>query len=244
MKKQLHKQIQTKDHGIAAEIEKAIYEWANETDGIIIKSDRDRFVYLFEQKYLEKIIENKFNILDTIKEIDKEGKTQLTLSIAISNEGETDKEKYQSALDTMDVVLGRGGDKGAIRQNGKYQFFGGRVEEVEKRTKVKARIVAHALEKLIEENEQVLIMGHTNPDLDSLGSAIGMYRLASSLGKPSYIVANTDTMALEGVKQSLDEEEEYKDVIINKELYLLQLIHIKKAMLKHQNCQKKQVKLQ
>ena len=118
----------------------------------------------------------------------------------------------------MDVVLGRGGDQAAIRQNGKYQFFGGRVEEVEKRTKVKARIVAHALEKLIEENKQVLIMGHTNPDLDSLGSAIGMYRLASSLGKPSYIVANTDTMALEGVKQSLDEEEDYKDVIINKEV--------------------------
>ena len=204
--------------GIIAEIEKSIYEWANEAEGIIVKSDRDRFVYLFEQKYLEKIKENKFNILDTIKEINIEGRAQLTLSIAISNEGETDKEKYQSALDTMDVVLGRGGDQAAIRENGKYQFFGGRVEEVEKRTKVKARIVAHALEKLIKENEQVLIMGHNNPDVDALGSAIGMYRLASNLGKPAFIVANTDTMALEGVKQSLDEEGDYKDVIINKEI--------------------------
>ena len=161
-----------KDHGIIAEIEKAIYEWSNEADGIIIKSDRDRFVYLFEQKYLDKIQENKFNILDTIKEINIEGRAQLTLSIAISNEGKTDKEKYQSAIDTMDVVLGRGGDQAAIRQNGKYQFFGGRAEEVEKRTKVKARIVAHALEKLIEENEQVIIMGHKNPDIDSLGSSV------------------------------------------------------------------------
>ena len=177
--------------GVIAEIEKAIYEWTNETEGIVVKSDRDRFVYLFEQKYLERIKENKFNILDTIKEINIKGRAQLTLSIAISNEGETDKEKYQSALNTMDVVLGRGGDQAAIRQNGKYQFFGDRAEEVEKRTKVKARIVAHALEELIQENEQVMIMGHTNADIDALGSAIGMYRLATNLGKPSYIVTNT-----------------------------------------------------
>ena len=203
---------------IMAEIEKSIYEWTNETEGIIVKSDRDRFVYLFEQKYLEKIKENKFSILDTIKEIDSRERAQITLSIAISNEGETEKEKYQSALNTIDIVLGRGGDQAAIRENGKYQFFGGRVEEVEKRTKVKARIVAHALEELILENEQVIIMGHVNPDIDALGSAIGMYRLATNLGKTAYIVANTNTMALSSVKKSLDEEEEYRDVIINKEI--------------------------
>ena len=161
-----------KDHGVIAEIEKSIYEWANQAEGIIVKSDRDRFIYLFEQKYLDKVKESKFNILDTIKDINTEGRAQLTLSIAISNEGETDKEKYQLALNTMDIVLGRGGDQAAIRENGTYQFFGGRVEEVERRTKVKARIVAHALEELIQENEQVLIMGHSNPDIDALGSAI------------------------------------------------------------------------
>ena len=201
-----------------AEIEKSIYEWANKWDGIIVKSDRDRFVYLFEQKYLEKIKEDKFSILDTIKDVNTTERTKLTLSIAISNEGETDKEKYQSTLNTMDVVLGRGGDQAAIRENGKYDFFGGRAEEVEKRTKVKARIVAHALEELIKENEKVLIMGHTNPDIDALGSAIGMYRLAKSLGKESYIVANTDTLTLQNIKQSLDEVEEYKEIIINKEI--------------------------
>ncbi len=203
---------------IIAEIEKSIYEWANEYEGIVVKSDRDKFVYLFEQRHLEKIKESKFNILDTIKEINISTKVQLTLSIAISNEGETGKEKYQSALNTMDVVLGRGGDQAAIRENGKYHFFGGRVEEVERRTKVKARIVAHALEELIKENDQVFIMGHTNPDIDALGSAIGMYRLATNLGKEAYIVANTDTMALGQVKASLDEENEFEGVIINKEI--------------------------
>ena len=203
---------------LTAEIEKAIYEWANEYDGIIVKSDRDRFVYLFEQRYLDKIKESKFNILDTIKDINISKRIQLTLSIAISNEGETGKEKYQSAVNTMDVVLGRGGDQAAIRENGKYHFFGGRVEEVERRTKVKARIVAHALEELIKENDQVLIMGHTNPDIDALGSAIGMYRLATNLGKKAYIVANTNTMALGLVKQSLDEEGQFEGAIINKEI--------------------------
>ena len=203
---------------ITAEVEKAIYEWANETDGIIVKSDRDRFIYLFEQRYLDRIKENKFNILDTVKDIHIEGRVRLTLSIAISNEGKTDKEKYQSALSTMDVVLGRGGDQAAIRENGKYHFFGGRVEEVEKRTKVKARIVAHALEELILENEQVLIMGHVNADIDALGSAFGIYRLATNLGKEAYIVADTDTMALKNVKQSIDEEKEYDGAIINKEI--------------------------
>ena len=203
---------------IIAEIEKSIYEWANEYEGILVKSDRDRFVYLFEQRHLDKIKETKFNILDAIKDINISAKVQLTLSIAISNEGGTGKEKYQSALNTMDVVLGRGGDQAAIRENGKYQFFGGRVEEVERRTKVKARIVAHALEELIKENDQVLIMGHTNPDIDALGSAIGMYRLATNLGKKAYIVANTNTMALGPVKASLDEEKEFDGVIINKEI--------------------------
>lgn len=203
---------------VIAEIEKTIYEWANSAEGVIIKTDRDRFVYIFEHKYLERIKEDRFSVLDTIKDINVQGSNQITLSIAISNEGETDKEKYKSAQATIDVVLGRGGDQAAIRENGKYQFFGGRATEVEKRTKVKARIVAHALEELIEESNQVMIMGHINPDIDALGSAIGMYRLAKNLGKEAYIVANTSGMALSGVKSSLDEEEEYRNAIINKEV--------------------------
>ena len=203
---------------VLAEIEKSIYEWANKADGIIIKSEKDRFVYLFEQKYLEKIKEDKFSILDTIKDLESNEKARFTLSIAISNDGKTDKEKYQSALNTIDIVLGRGGDQATVREDGKYTFFGGRAEEIEKRTKVKARIISHALEELIKENEKVLIMGHTNPDIDAIGSAIGMYRLAKSLGKESYIVANTDSLALQNIKQSLDEIEEFKENIINKEV--------------------------
>ena len=203
---------------IVAEIEKKIYDWANETEGIIVKTDRDRFVYIFEHKYLEKIKENKFNILDTIKEINIQGKAQLTLSISISSDGDTDRDKYRSAEAAMDVVLGRGGDQATVRENGKYQFFGGRVEEVEKRTKVKARVVAHALEELILEAEKVLIMGHTTPDVDALGSALGVYRLVKSLGKEACIVVDTSGAALKGAIENIEKEVEYNDVIINKEI--------------------------
>ena len=203
---------------ILAEIEKDIYDWANETNGIIIKSDRDKYVYIFEQRYLEKVKANKFSILDKIKEIEIQDSAQLTLSIAISNEGQTDKEKYKSALAAMDIVLGRGGDQAVIRENDKYKFFGGRAQEVEKRTKVKARIVAHALEKLIQESSNVVIMGHTNPDIDSMGAGLGIYRLVKSIGKDAYIADSQTGITLQNFMENIMKEEEYKDVLLNQEM--------------------------
>ena len=199
---------------LMAKVESTIYDWVNETNGILVKEDRDTYVYIFEQRYLEQLKENKFAILDSIKDIVRKDKIQLTLSIAISNEGDTDKEVYKSASSAMDVILGRGGDQAVIREDGKYQFFGGKVEEVEKRTKVKARIVAHALEELISECEKVIIMGHINPDIDAMGSALGIYRIATSLRKETYIVNNEST----SIKTFIENiEEEYKNVLINKD---------------------------
>ena len=200
-----------------AEIDKEIFEWTNETNGILIKADRDRYIYIFEQKYLDQIKEDKFSILDRIKELDPKQKIQFTLSIAISNEGEVDKDKYKSAQTAMDIVLGRGGDQAVIRQNDIYKFYGGRAQEVEKRTKVKARVVAHALENLIKESSKVMIMGHANPDIDAMGSSIGVYRLAKSLEKNAYIITS-NTPTLEAFKESLLEEPEYEDVLISKEV--------------------------
>ena len=205
---------------ITAEIDKTIYEWADLTNGVLIKSDRDRYIYLFEQRYLEKIKEDKFSILDKIKEIDTKEKVQFTLSIAISNEGITDKEKYKSAEAAMDIVLGRGGDQAVIRENEIYKFFGGRAQEMEKRTKVKARVVAHALENLIKDSKKVMIMGHTNPDMDALGSSMGIYRLAKTLDKNAYIVISENTPTIASFKASIDKDPEYEDVVINKEVAL------------------------
>ena len=201
---------------VIAEMEKIIYEWANKIDSILVKSDRDRFVYIFDHKYLSTIKEEKFVILDTIKEINSS--IQITLSIAISDDGSTNKEKYKTAQAAMDVILGRGGDQAAIRENEKYQFFGGRTTEFEKRTKVKARIVAHALEELISETDNIMIMGHNNPDIDALGSALGIYRLAKSKGKEVHIVAETEGMALKAISESLKSDGQYTGVIVNNEI--------------------------
>ena len=203
---------------VTAEIDKKMYDWASLTNGVLIKSDRDRYVYLFEQRYLETLKEDKFSILDKIKEIDTKEKVLFTLSIAVSNEGLTDKQKYESAQGAMDVVLGRGGDQAVIRENEIYKFFGGRAEEVEKRTKVKARVVAHALENLIKESKKVMIMGHNNPDMDSIGSCMGIYRLAKTLDTNAYIVSSEDVPALKAFNRELDKDSEYEDVIINKEV--------------------------
>jgi len=200
---------------VIAKIEKTIYEWANETNGIIVKPERDTYIYIFEYRYLEKIKENRFSILDTIKDIEEE--LPITLSIAISTEGENEKEKQKTALATADIILGRGGDQAAIRENGKYQFFGGRAEEVEKRTKVKARVVAHALEKLMKEAENIVIMGHANPDIDAIGAALGIFRMATHLQKSAYIVTNKEAKAIRELMENLQKEEDYKNSIINKE---------------------------
>ena len=205
---------------VAAEIDKKMFDWANKTNGVLIKSDRDKYVYLFEQRYLEDVKEDKFSILDKIKEIKTKEKVQFTLSIAISNEGQTDKEKYESAQTAMDIVLGRGGDQAVIRENETYKFYGGRAEEIEKRTKVKARVVAHALEKLIKESKKVMIMGHTNPDMDSIGSCLGIYRLAKSLNTNAYIVISDEAESISNFKLEMDKEPEYEDIIINSEVAL------------------------
>ena len=203
---------------IIAEIDKAIYEWVNESNGVLIKSDRDRYVCVFEQRYLKNIKEDKFSILDKIKDINTKEKVQFTLSIAVSNEGDTNKDKYKSAQVAMDLVLGRGGDQAVVRENEIYRFFGGRAQEVEKRTKVKARVVAHALENLIKESDKVMIMGHTNPDIDAMGSSMGIYRLAKSMNKNAYIINSTIGTALENFKEELAKDPEYEDVLISKEV--------------------------
>ena len=203
---------------VTAEIDKCIYEWTDKSNGVLIKSDRDRYVYLFEQRYFEKVKEDKFSILDKVKDIHTKENVQITLSIAVSNDGMTDKEKYRSAQAAMDVVLGRGGDQAVIRENEIYKFYGGRAQEVEKRTKVKARVVAHALENLIKDASKVMVMGHTNPDIDSMGSSMGIYRLAKSLGKKAYIIDSSETNTLQSFKADLAKEPEYEDILITKEV--------------------------
>ena len=200
---------------VIAAIEKKLYEWASAAGGLIIKKERDTYVFVIEQKYLEELENNKFTILDEMKEIETYEGMPITLTIAISNEGESNYEKYESALVAIDIALGRGGDQAVIRQEGKYTFFGGKTQEVEKRTKVKARVISHALEELIKKSDNVIVMGHVNGDIDSIGSSLGIYRLAKTFDKEAYVVNNTYGLSLENFITTL-KEQGYGDVIIDK----------------------------
>lgn len=202
---------------ITATIEKSLYDWATEYKGLIVKSERDTFIVILEQQYLVKLEAEKFTILDKIKEISIPGKLKSTLSIAISNEGETNYQKYKSAQGCIDIALGRGGDQAIIRKDGKYTFFGGRTQEIEKRTKVKARIVAHALEELMQESKNVIIMGHANSDIDAMGAAFGVYRIAHTIGKEAYIVNETSATGLNNFIQTAETSGEYEGVIIGED---------------------------
>ena len=172
---------------ILSKIEKEIFEWAKSSGGLVVKSDTGSYIYIFDQQYLSEFEKQKFDILSKIKSLDT--KQQVTLSIAISNEGANNYEKYRSALVAMEIVLGRGGDQVVVRKDGKYKFYGGNTLEVEKLTRVKARTIAHSMSNLIMEADKVLIMGHSNIDIDALGSAIGMCKFSSALSKECYIVS-------------------------------------------------------
>ena len=202
---------------IVAEMEKMIYDFAADNGGLVIRTDKDRFICVFEQKDLLEFEREKFSILDNFKKIKLEGNIQTTLSIAFSNEGNTNYEKYVSTLSALDIVLGRGGDQAIVRKDGKYKFYGGKTLEVEKRTKVKARVVAHALENLMKEADNVVIMGHANCDIDSIGSSLGLYRLAKTLGKEVNVVNTSAGLTLGKFLDALKECEEYKDVLIGKD---------------------------
>ena len=207
---------------VMVQIEDIIKKWISETEGIAIKNERDMYICIFDQKYIDEMKEKKFELLDEVKKIEIQGPYQITLSIAISQDGETNYEKYKTAMATLDIALGRGGDQAVIRKNEKYTFFGGRSIEIEKRTKVKARMVAHALEDLMQETESIMIMGHNNGDIDSIGSSIGIHKFAKSLGKDAKIINNTNGATLQEFMEALRKEEEYENAIINGEEALLQ----------------------
>lgn len=200
---------------LIAEIEKTLYNWASEYKGLILKSERDIFISIFEKQYVKEIENKKFDILDTIKELQPSDKMQFTLSIAMSNDGTNNLEKYKTAQAALDIILGRGGDQAVVHEGDKYTFFGGRTQEMEKRTKVKARIISHALEGLIKESSKVMIMGHSNSDMDCIGSSMGIYRLAKSLDKEAKIILNPKGENLVGFLNEISNIEEYNNLVID-----------------------------
>ncbi len=199
-----------------AEIEKKVLQWVSFSNGIIKKYERDKYLFLFEYKYMKELEEKKFEILDTIKEINVGNKIPVTLSLGFGLNGKTPSENLHSAAAAIDVALGRGGDQVVVKNGDSFSFFGGKTRELEKRTKVKARVIAYALRELIDQSPFVLIMGHENADIDSLGASLGLYRVVKSRGKNAFIVLNKVNPTIESLVSKIQKSDEYDNLFINR----------------------------
>ncbi|MCI8602061.1 MAG: diguanylate cyclase [Oscillospiraceae bacterium] len=178
---------------ILGAIDQTLEEFVSQkTSSFIKRFEGDKFLIVVEEQHLEKIIEGRFSILDEIRRLETPGNAPLTLSIGVGRGEETLAQSEASARQALDMALGRGGDQAAIKNQSQYEFYGGVSKGVEKRTKVKSRIVANALSELIANADHVLVMGHKFGDLDCVGASVGMATAVRSLGKQAEVVINQD----------------------------------------------------
>lgn len=173
---------------ILSEVNRLLEQYIGQTTGFIIRLERDRYMAIVEQQHFDRMLEERFSILDQTKNILTTERVPITLSIGIGYQAETFVENEQDARQALDMALGRGGDQVALKIEGGFKFYGGASKGVEKRTKVKSRIIASAMLELIENSDQILIMGHKFADLDAVGAAIGMARACQCLGKDVHVV--------------------------------------------------------
>lgn len=175
---------------VAAQIEKTIRQWAMKLAASITKYDDDKYLVIFENKHYDKLEENKFAILDEVREIETDADFPVSLSIGIGIGGKTPQQQAEYAHAALDLALGRGGDQAVVKKINKIDYFGGRLQAVEKRNKGKSKIMAHAIRQLVDQSARVIIMGHKKPDMDSFGAALGIYRIAKNKNRDAYIVIN------------------------------------------------------
>ncbi|WP_346940515.1 DHH family phosphoesterase [uncultured Clostridium sp.] len=211
--------IKTTEEGLRpqliADIDRTINNYANSLKALIRKYSSNKYVLTTKDANIEAEMNKKFDILDIIREVRSGNKLTVTLSIGVGRGGENPAENHEFATIAKDLALGRGGDQCVVKSFEKISFYGGKTKEVEKRTKVRARVIGHALLELINESSNVVIMGHHNPDMDCLGAAIGMYSTIRSLNKECYIVMDEPHDAVQYMLDRLDEDENYKDTFIN-----------------------------
>ena len=202
---------------IEAEVERTIKLWANKHSGAFRKITKDKYLAFMDEKALRDLEADKFSILDEIRKIDHGNSLPLTLSIGAASMASDLSSTYKNSITSLDLALGRGGDQAVIRRDERSIFYGGRSKAVEKKTRVKARIIAHALRDLINESESVIIMGHHNPDLDSIGSAIGMYGICKMLSKKAHIVLDHPNSSIDVLYDRLKANDNFKSVFMAKE---------------------------
>lgn len=196
---------------LVALIDRKINKYMQNIDAICKKVEKDKFIVVFQQKYLPQLEATKFSILDEVRSINIGNELAVTLSISLGVNAPNYIQAYDSARMAMDLALGRGGDQAVVKDRDKISYYGGKTQVVEKSTRVKARVKAHALREIMETKDEVMIMGHRFPDVDSLGAALGIYRLAKTLNKKAHVVINEATISVRPILNSFEESEAYEE---------------------------------
>lgn len=203
---------------VFAEIDKRINEFMIKINGCVRKYENDKYIIILENRYLESSELKKFDILDQIREINMGNKIPVTLSIGVGVNGENPFQTYEYARAAIDIALGRGGDQAVVKRPSRFNFYGGKTQAVEKRNKVKARVISHALRQLIDQSEKVFVMGHKIADMDSFGASIGILRVAKNRNKKAYMVLRGINPSIKNLYDRMREEQpEYLDQIITPE---------------------------
>lgn len=205
---------------LLGEAENLLQNWAGGVSGIFRRIERDRFLFVFEQRYLGEYMQSRFDILDKVRASTEDTPYPITLSIGVGQGGKTLYDNLELARQGVDMALGRGGDQAVIKNREGFEFFGGKAKPVEKRTKVRTRIMATALRKLIEQQENILIMGHRYADLDCLGSAVGMASACMQMDKPVHIVIDRRANAATDMLAKFLKNPKYEDIFVDKSVAL------------------------
>ncbi len=203
---------------LIALIDRKINKYFNEMDALVRKIEKDKYFIVFKYKYMEFLEEDKFSILEDVKTVKVGNEMSVTLSIGVGMNGDSYKNNYEFSRMAIDLALGRGGDQAVVKEYDRISYYGGKSQTVEKSTRVKARVKAHALRETLESRENVIIMGHSISDADAFGAAVGIYCAARVLGKKAQIVLNTVTSSLRPIKECFTPDKGYpEDMFINSE---------------------------
>ena len=202
---------------LTADIDRYINDWAKPAQGIVRRLQRDRYLFIFEQHSLLEFTAGKFSILETIHQVQNSEGLSATLSIGVGKGECSLQELYQYAALGIDMALSRGGDQAVVKSKTAFEFYGGRSKELEKRTKVKSRVMANALMQLIRDSSQVFLMGHKYSDLDSIGACAGLAAAVRKAGRPAYIIVNDQATSAKELIDRLRKQPQYGDVFISEQ---------------------------
>ena len=201
---------------LTALIERKINQFGANIDAVVKKLEKDKYFIAFQYKYLEGLQAAKFEILDEVRSVNIGNEMDMTISIGIGYNGDTYLQNCDYSRMAMDMALGRGGDQAVVKDGDRTYYYGGKSKQVEKNTRVKARVKAHALREILSSKDNVIIMGHAIGDIDSFGAAIGIYRAVKALNKKAYIVLNEVTTSLRPMINRFISNADYEEDLLIK----------------------------